>query len=103
MLAEDAVRLAARRAFKHVPPFAGPVMVDVVFYMPIPRSLSRKKREALGGTYHDKKPDCDNLGKLVCDALIGIAYKDDGQVAVLHVRKGYFDLPYTYVQVIALT
>jgi Holliday junction resolvase RusA-like endonuclease len=33
------------------------------------------------------KPDIDNIGKLVLDALNGVAYVDDVQVVVLDIRK----------------
>lgn len=33
------------------------------------------------------KPDWDNLGKLACDALNGIAFKDDSQVDTGAVTK----------------
>ena len=36
-----------------------------------------------------KKPDCDNIAKIVLDALNKIAYKDDAQVAELSVKKRY--------------
>ena len=36
-----------------------------------------------------KKPDCDNIAKIVLDALNQIAYKDDSQVIELSVRKQY--------------
>ncbi|BCK01631.1 RusA family crossover junction endodeoxyribonuclease [Anaerocolumna chitinilytica] len=36
-----------------------------------------------------KKPDIDNIAKVVLDALNGIAYKDDTQVVTLEVRKFY--------------
>ena len=36
-----------------------------------------------------KKPDCDNIAKIVLDALNGIAYYDDSQVVSLVVRKHY--------------
>lgn len=34
-----------------------------------------------------KRPDIDNLTKLVMDALKGILYEDDSQVAVIHASK----------------
>ena len=33
------------------------------------------------------KPDADNIAKLVCDALNGVAYKDDNQVTRIVVEK----------------
>lgn len=38
------------------------------------------------------KPDADNLGKIVCDALNGLMYRDDAQVATLTVSKYFADV-----------
>ena len=43
------------------------------------------------------RADWDNLGKLVCDAMNGIFYEDDGQIAVGLVIKRYSDVPRTIV------
>ena len=34
------------------------------------------------------KPDWDNIGKLICDALNGVAYTDDAHVVMGGVQKG---------------
>ena len=41
------------------------------------------------------KPDWDNIGKLVADALNGIAYDDDKCIVDAQVRKFYSDQPRT--------
>lgn len=38
-----------------------------------------------------KKPDCDNIAKVVLDALNGVAYYDDSQIVILCVAKAYTD------------
>lgn len=38
-------------------------------------------------TARDKRPDCDNLWKLVGDALEGVVYADDAQVWSTHVHR----------------
>lgn len=40
-----------------------------------------------------KKPDCDNIAKIICDALNGVAYDDDKQIVALKVTKIYSDEP----------
>lgn len=57
----------------------GPVAVLVHAVFRIPDSCS--KREAFSRRWHDQKPDEDNLGKLVKDALNGIVWKDDAQIS----------------------
>lgn len=40
-----------------------------------------------------KKPDWDNIGKIVTDALNKIAYRDDSQVVACRVEKWYGPIP----------
>ena len=69
------------------------LMVEIDANMAIPKSFSKNKRElALGGFIRPQvKPDCDNIAKNINDALNGIAFPDDKQIATLVVRKWYAD------------
>jgi Holliday junction resolvase RusA-like endonuclease len=40
-----------------------------------------------------KKPDIDNVIKIIADSLNGIAYKDDTQIVKLTAHKLYSDNP----------
>ena len=46
-----------------------------------------------------RKPDWDNVGKIICDALNGIAYRDDAQIVDALVRKFYSDTPRVIVEI----
>ena len=65
--------------------------VHIIAKYPIPKSISQKKRGMM--IAHRlrpvKKPDADNVIKIVCDALNGIAYKDDAQIVTTHLHKVY--------------
>jgi Holliday junction resolvase RusA-like endonuclease len=41
----------------------------VVFYLPIPESWSKRKKESMDGCPHQQKPDLDNLIKGIQDCL----------------------------------
>jgi len=76
-----AVEVAAREHLKGRKPIKGPVCVHIMAMFP-----GLKK----GGEWHVKKPDVDNVAKAILDALTTAgAWKDDAQVADLHVSKGY--------------
>ena len=75
--------------------FEGPLELDVIFHMPIPKSLRGKKREAALNQYHIFTPDTDNLIKFVCDASQGIAYANDCIIAKMSVEKVYSEDPRT--------
>lgn len=46
-----------------------------------------------------KKPDFDNIGKIVCDSLNNIAYHDDAQIVDAQVRKFFSDDPRVVVTI----
>lgn len=46
-----------------------------------------------------KKPDWDNIGKVVCDSLNGHAWHDDAQITTAHVYKRYGPEPYVEVAI----
>lgn len=56
---------------------------EVDFYMPMPKSWSKKKRAAMDGQPHQSKPDIDNLVKALFDAVC----KDDSHIYEVHARK----------------
>ena len=60
-----------------------PVILNVDAYRPLPESRPKRVRSE-PDTY---KPDGDNEGKLVMDALNGLVWADDAQVVDLHVVK----------------
>lgn len=65
----------------------GPVIVDMVFIMPEP--VGTPKRDRGNGRPHTKKPDLDNLAKLVLDAANTVAFHDDAQVCAALWAKRY--------------
>ena len=67
-------------------PMTGALYLKVIFYMPIPKSLSKKKQVLLENTPHTKKPDLDNLIKTF-DALNGILWADDSQICTIMAEK----------------
>ena len=65
--------------------------VTVDAYFRIPKSYTKRKRLACEHNINrpDKKPDIDNVLKVVLDALNKVAYKDDKQVIEVICRKWY--------------
>lgn len=77
----------------------GNLSVLIQSNFPIPKSVSKKKHAALLRAPYPHKPDCDNLAKSILDALNGIAYDDDMQVAMLVVTKVYAEEAKTIVTI----
>ena len=83
--AEDAIRAAWLAEMGHLP-FEGALSLHVRAYIQMPKSMPKKYREqAIPAT----RPDVDNYLKTVMDALNGVAWKDDSQVASASVMKRY--------------
>lgn len=73
--------------------------LSVVAYMPIPKSAVKAVKEKMKSSaiLPTVKPDCDNILKLVADALNGIAYDDDKQIVKMSVTKLYNGTPSTTI------
>ena len=78
-----------------------PLDARITAYYTIPKSVSKKKRQAMLDRKIRplKKVDCDNLVKVVLDSLNEIAYHDDVQVVDCLVRKFYSDNPRVVVTI----
>ena len=91
-------------------PLKGPLRIDLIFWFPRPKKhfytgkRANELREDAPFFYTCKgRNDFDNLAKLVCDALNGIFFEDDGQIAVAHVFKYYSISPKTEVEITEIT
>ncbi len=86
--------------------FPDDAMLDVrIFaYYGIPKSTSRKKRELMlaGKIRPTKKPDFDNIAKIICDSLNGIAYQDDKLIVDGMFRKFYSEQPRVEVKILQI-
>ena len=69
--------------------------VGILAYYEIPKSVSKKKREEMlsNEIRPTKKPDFDNIGKVICDSLNSIAYHDDAAIVEAQVSKLYSEEP----------
>lgn len=103
---EGIVRSEYWTKYQNKKPLQGSVTVRIVAFYEIPKSWSKKKHDEAVRQVHapTKKPDCDNIAKMICDALNGLAYKDDAQITDLRVLKLYSDeLPFVAVTLIGET
>lgn len=88
---EDLVRQYFLIKYPRYIPFENRVSVKILACFRPPKKASKKDREnMLNGTLTPiKKPDIDNIVKVVLDALNTIAFKDDNQVTKLEIEKVY--------------
>lgn len=82
-------------------PLTVPLIVDLTFFLPIPKSTSKVRRHQMliNQIPPMKKPDLDNLEKFTLDCLNNIVYEDDSQIIELKSRKCYSDRPRTIIRI----
>lgn len=72
-------------------PFEGRVQVEINANFEIPKSTKKADKELMleNKINPTKKPDIDNIVKIILDAMNGIAFNDDTQITKLSVEKKY--------------
>ena len=60
-----------------------PQPCKIIFYIPMPKSWSKKKKLNMTYKPHKQKPDIDNLMKALFDAI----YEDDSHIWNVHAIK----------------
>jgi Holliday junction resolvase RusA-like endonuclease len=80
---------AAERKMNGESLLEGPLCVDFLVEFEIPRSWSKKKQVLMMGAPAPRKPDYDNLMKLVTDAFNKVVYRDDAHVTDVAFLKRY--------------
>ena len=67
----------------------GPIRAKIIACYKIPKSYPKKRIEGIlaGQEYPTKKPDVDNIAKIILDSLNDIAFHDDRQIVEVIVMK----------------
>ena len=78
-----------------------PIAITIRAFFGIPKSASKREREDMLNDVIKPTitPDVDNIQKLICDALNGVAYEDDRQVVSSNVIKMYAQYPCVNVEI----
>ncbi len=101
---ERRIKDAFSLAYPRHRPWRGPVDMVVVATCAPPRKWSAAKREEAKAMEWPcpRRPDWDNVGKIVSDALNGLAYADDAQIAGVTITMDYGPEEALTVQVMRL-
>ena len=72
-----------------------PLEIAILALFAPPKSVSKKVRALMlsGKILPTKRPDGDNIIKVVLDALNGVAFHDDGQICKIYFKKMYAETP----------
>lgn len=81
-----------------------PLTMHIRAYYSIPKSVSQKRQAAMaeGLIRPVKKPDADNIIKVVADALNKVAYRDDADLVQVSFEKFYSWQPRLEVEIESL-
>ena len=83
-------RLKAKITEGQINPALDYAGISVQFFLPVPKSWTKKAKAAAYGQPHRSKPDADNYLKAAADAMTEAGvFRDDGQVAQMSARKWY--------------
>lgn len=82
-------------------PLENRLAVKIVATFKVPKTTTKKDREQIekGLISPTKKPDIDNIVKIILDALNQMAFKDDTQITKLEVEKVYGEEEKVYVAI----
>ena len=72
-------------------PLEGRIKVKITACFKILKNTNKKEKEEMlkGNISPTKKPDIDNIVKIILDSLNKLAFKDDNQITKLDIEKVY--------------
>lgn len=98
---EKLVRKEYTEQYPTLPPVPPkiPLKMEIDTYHKIPKNVSKETKQRMESCQirPTKKPDVDNLAKIIADSLNGVAYHDDSQIVDLEIRKFYSNSPRVHV------
>ena len=79
----------------------GRIKINIIAYFSIPKTTKKADiNEMLENNISPtKKPDIDNIVKVLLDSMNKFAFKDDNQITKLEVEKKYAETPKIYVKI----
>ena len=78
-----------------------PIAITINAFFGIPKSTSKINRDNMLADVVKPtiRPDADNILKIICDSLNGVAYEDDKQIVSSSVIKMYAQHPCVHVEI----
>lgn len=87
--------------YRRINPLEGRIKIQIKAYMGMAKNISKKQKEEMikNTISPTKKPDIDNIAKVILDALNKLAFKDDNQITKLEIEKFYAEEEKVYVKI----
>ena len=98
---EELIKQYFKIKYPRYVPLENRVSVKIIAYFKMPKTTSKKDKDLIldGKLSPTKKPDIDNIVKIILDALNKMAFKDDNQITKLEVEKVYSEEEKIYIKV----
>lgn len=98
---EQKIRAGYKRLMSEKFPKGIPLEINITALFSIPKKFNKEqKQQALNGEIlPTKKPDSDNIIKIILDALNDTAYFDDSQVCGINFFKKYGETPQIIIEI----
>ena len=71
-----------------------PSGLHITFFIPVPKSWSKKKKKLHHGVFHQSKPDIDNLMKAFLDSLVA----EDKFISNITMTKRWVNYPIGWIE-----
>lgn len=87
--------------YRGINPLEGRIAITIKAYFSIPKNTKKFQIEEMlkNNISPTKKPDIDNITKIILDSLNKLAFKDDNQITKLNVEKIYAEEEKVYVKI----
>ena len=79
----------------------GRIKVSIIAYFSIPKATKKSEIDDMleNNISPTKKPDIDNIVKIILDSMNKFAFKDDNQITKLEVEKKYLQEDKIYIKI----
>ena len=88
---ENLIKQYFKVKYPRYEPLDGRVAIKIIAYFEVTKNTTKKDKKLIeeGLLSPTKKPDIDNIVKIILDALNKMAFKDDNKITKLEVEKLY--------------
>ncbi len=87
--------------YRGAEPLTQRISITIKAYISIPKTASKTQASEMlnNNISPTKKPDIDNIAKIILDALNKIAFCDDNQITKLNIEKIYSEEEKVYIKI----
>ena len=98
---EEYIRQSFFLKYKQIEPITNRVNVEITAYLKVPKMTNKTNKKMMINNEISplKKPDIDNIAKVVLDALNNYVIKDDIQVSKISIEKMYAEEEKLYIKI----